>query len=371
VKRILHRHRLILFFAGGVLLSMVLGFGWLTYQEKLDPQSFLEAIGWASKPGSDLIFPRTGSGIPLLPRSEANRRSGLANMLRSDRFQTSALMIPGGQKEDAIPVVFIHGLMSTPDMWEGVVRDLRSDAEIAERYQFWFFYYPTGQPIPLSALQLRETLDQAKEEGRIRRPLVLVGHSMGGILARSQAVSLKPAAAESILPGVSSLPDDQMVRRSLIFPARSDVGRLVFIATPHRGTDFAYRGISRLGHFLIRLPDWLKAEVDVLRERLPDFGGRRLPTSIAGLSPGSPFLHVISEAKVSAPVHSIIPLIDRAGDAVATDGVVPFESSRFPSAASELVVAGDHGAFDAPESLRELHRILRLHAGLDPASPAP
>jgi pimeloyl-ACP methyl ester carboxylesterase len=362
------RHLRILIVAGGVLFAVSFGMALLTYQEKLDPQAFLEAVGWSSKPGSHLIFPDTGSSNPLLPRSAPGRRVGLANMLRSDRFETAVLMIPGGQDPEAVPVVFIHGLMSTPDMWDRVVRELQKDRELAANFQFWFFYYPTGQPIPVSSLQLRETLDEAEREGLVRRPAVLVGHSMGGILARAQAVSLKPAEAEVLLPGVASMPGDRLARRALIFPAREKLARMVFIASPHRGTDFAVRGISRLGHRLIRLPDWLEKEVRPFYDSLPLRAGRRLPTSITGLLPGSEFLRAIDEAPSRTPAHSIIPLLGDPADPGANDGVVPLWSSRIPGAASELILPGDHAAVAAPETLRELRRILRLHAGLDAAS---
>jgi pimeloyl-ACP methyl ester carboxylesterase len=364
LKRDRSPYRPVLVLVGGVAIALCLGLAWLTHQEKLDPDAFLEAVGWAGKPESTLIFPVSGAGVQALPRSAADLRTGLANMLRSDRFSTSALLIPGGQKADAIPVVFVHGLMSTPDMWSGVVRYLRRDPGIAARYQFWFFYYPTGQPIPLSALQFRETLDEAAGQGRIRRPLVLVGHSMGGIVARAQAASLTPERAEAMLPGISSYPPEQLVKRSLIFPARTDVARIVFIATPHRGTEFAYRGISRLGHYLIRLPRWIHDEILLFQDAIPQLGGRRYPTSIAGLSPSSAFLRGLDEAPLGAPVHSILPVLGDPGDPLANDGVVPLWSSRVPFAVSELLVPGDHGAFDAPESLSELRRILRLHAGM-------
>jgi pimeloyl-ACP methyl ester carboxylesterase len=361
--------RVFLLVVGGCTLALFLGIGWLMHQEKLDPDAFLEAVGLAEKPDSLLLFPATGGHAPFLPRSAADRRTGLINMLRSDNFQTSALLIPGGQRQDAIPVVLIHGLMSTPDMWSGVVRHLRRDREIQERYQFWFFYYPTGQPIPLSALQLRETLDEASSLGRLRQPAVLIGHSMGGIVARCQAVSLEPGAAEAILPGVSESPPDHMVRRALTFAARPDVGRLVFIATPHRGTDFAYRGISRLGHYLIRLPYWLDAEIAGFQEFFPQLGARRFPTSIVGLSPASGFLRVVDRAPLAVPAHSIIPLLEESDSPLAHDGIVPLWSSHLPCAASELRLRGGHGAFDSPESLAELHRILLLHPGLLPVNP--
>lgn len=361
-----HRRHVLLILAG-MLAVPVAVLSWLTHQEKLDPEAFLYAVGWADRPGSEVIFPETGAPTPRLPRSAADLRTGLANMLRSDRFATSALLVPGGQDPEAIPIVFVHGLMSTPAMWSRVVESLLRDSDLAKRYQFWFFYYPTGQPIPLSALQLRETLDEAARQGRVRKPLVLVGHSMGGIVVRAQAVTLDEAKAEAILPGVGGFSPEQMVRRALVFEARPDVGRLVFIATPHRGTYFAFRGISRLGHYLIRLPSWLDAEIAAFEDYLPQLGRRRFPTSIVGLSPGSAFLRKLDEAALGVPTHSIIPLLGDPTDPFSEDGVVPLWSSRLPTAESEAIVPGYHGAFDTPESLNELRRILRLHAGLAPA----
>ena len=41
---------------------------------------------------------------------------------------------------DKIPVVMVHGLFSSPMTWVEMFNTLRSDPEIREKYQFWFFY---------------------------------------------------------------------------------------------------------------------------------------------------------------------------------------------------------------------------------------
>ena len=59
-----------------------------------------------------------------------------------------------------IPILFIHGLISSPISWQNLTNDLCSDPEILEHYQPWFFLYPTGQPVLESAAQLRQDLQK-------------------------------------------------------------------------------------------------------------------------------------------------------------------------------------------------------------------
>src|SRR5690606_27678606 len=87
-----------------------------------------------------------------------------------------------------IPVLMVHGFWSSLITWMEMFNDLRGVPEIRDNYQFWFFLYPTGQPFWLAAAQLREELDTALNEldphgvNPALRHLVLVGHSMGGLV---------------------------------------------------------------------------------------------------------------------------------------------------------------------------------------------
>ncbi len=64
---------------------------------------------------------------------------------------------------DRIPLVFVHGLFSTPFTWVQTINGLQADPEIRKHYQFWIFAYPTGNPILYSALRLREELAKADQ----------------------------------------------------------------------------------------------------------------------------------------------------------------------------------------------------------------
>jgi len=67
------------------------------------------------------------------------------------------------RQKGQIPIVFVHGTMSTPVVWADMVNDLQNDPLIREHFQFTFFAYESGNPILYSSEILRRTLDRAVE----------------------------------------------------------------------------------------------------------------------------------------------------------------------------------------------------------------
>ena len=139
----------------------------------------------------------------------------------------------------------------------------------------------------------------------------------------------------------------------------------MFVCTPHRGSETALSGLGLFGRSLIALP---LAITGTLRESLTDvdlsqFTGsaRRLPNSVSGLSPKNPTLKIVNSAGISAPYHSIIGDRGKGDTPNNTDGVVPYWSSHLDGAQSEVIVPGPHGSQNLPQTIVELHRILRLH----------
>ncbi|MGH9881342.1 MAG: esterase/lipase family protein, partial [Pyrinomonadaceae bacterium] len=104
---------------------------------------------------------------------------------------------------DRIPLVFVHGLISTPFDWVQTINGLQADPEIRKHYQFWVFAYPTGNPVLYSALRLREELAKVDKLYPNHKDYVLVGHSMGGLLSQAQVTNITRVDWEKTLGGLA------------------------------------------------------------------------------------------------------------------------------------------------------------------------
>ncbi|HEV2731494.1 MAG TPA: alpha/beta fold hydrolase [Terriglobales bacterium] len=270
---------------------------------------------------------------------------------------------------DRIPLVFVHGLFSTPFTWVQTINGLQADPEIRKHYQFWVFAYPTGNPVLYSALRLREELAKVDKLYPNHKNYVLVGHSMGGLLTQAQVTSMSRADWEKTLgaPAMqlfATLKPADLVAKATTFKANPRIKRVVFVCTPHRGSKLATGGIGGLGIKLISLPADLTTTMksEIPEETLRKMNNGRLPNSVSNLAPKAPYLAVLNKESIQAPYHSIIGNRGKPGPlADSSDGVVPYWSSHLDGAKSECIVPGPHGSCELPQTITELDRILRLH----------
>src|SRR5213075_1922361 len=77
---------------------------------------------------------------------------GVMGALRSAHYEKkTGLYFLQPYDPDRIPVVFVHGLISTPFDWVQTINGLQADPEIRKRYQFWVL--PIRPVIPSSILR--------------------------------------------------------------------------------------------------------------------------------------------------------------------------------------------------------------------------
>ncbi|OYP38949.1 hypothetical protein CGZ80_01515 [Rhodopirellula sp. MGV] len=282
-----------------------------------------------------------------------------------------------------IPVLMVHGLWSSPRTWMDMFNDLRSFAEIRERYQFWFYLYPSGQPFWISATQLRtdlqelrETFDPMHQDAPIDE-MVLVGHSMGGLVSRMQTIDSGDDFWQIVSdqPREKLLGDEQQRMKlvsTLYFHPNQSVKRVITIGTPHRGSQFANDVTRWLARKVIKLPKISTATGKTLVDSNPNyFRDTELLTmanAIDSLAPESPIFPVMMRAKYAPEVkyHNIIGVLadptllqKKAGRG---DGIVAYDSAHMNDTESELVVDAEHTKIHMTgQAIFEVRRILLEH----------
>lgn len=304
----------------------------------------------------------------------------IQNVILPERYtQETGLYFVTPYDPAKIPVVFVHGLVSSPDAFKNTLNHLMPQKWFRDRYQVWLYNYPTGNPWIYSSMIFREKMREAISHVRAQGPdhnlrrMVLVCHSMGGLLCRSSVTDPGHTLYDSIFTRpVESLPvrerTREMIRRGLLYEPLAEPDRVVMMAVPHRGSPMATWGPSVWISRLIRLPKTLT--VDLLDKTLhtvfvTEQGTGDLPafSSINSLSPVSPATKAMASLPLPKGVafHSIIGDRGKGDTPESSDGVVPYWSSHVEPVASEFIVPSGHGVPDSPEAADELERILKLH----------
>ena len=123
-----------------------------------------------------------------------------------------------------IPVLFVHGFGGTPLDFELFIDSLDRSC-----YQPWLFYYPTGVRLAKSE-KLMTVLTQYFQKKYQFTDMVMVAHSMGGLISRSSIV------------------------KSITETGSTPVKLMVTFSTPWSGHSAAARGVSNSP---IVMPAWI------------------------------------------------------------------------------------------------------------------
>lgn len=309
-----------------------------------------------------------------------SERSDLAWLMfrgtTSDEAEAKLIMLEPYQR-GKIPVLFIHGLLSEPLTWVDTINELRAECDLYDQYQFWVFRYPTGEALLESAAMLRDTLRGVHASLGAGDPaadrMVIVGHSMGGLVAKTQITESYDLIWRqwAVRPFGELRGNSQSIERlghAVFYRPLPFVSRVVFIGTPHHGSVLSRRIVGRIGSSLVQPAPEDEAFAQLVAANPQIFGGRtvtRRPTSIDLLEPDSPLLAALARMPVQ-PQTRMNSIIGTAGYSLqggTSDGVVTVESARIPGVESELFVPARHQNLQHDElTIQELTRILREHA---------
>lgn len=98
-----------------------------------------------------------------------------------------------------IPVLFVNGAGGSPQDWRSLIGSLDRD-----RFQPWVYLYPSGARLESSADTLHRLLIQLKQQRGMQR-MVVVAHSMGGLVARGALIKLQKGGHRELVRGFVSI----------------------------------------------------------------------------------------------------------------------------------------------------------------------
>ncbi|MDG2207518.1 MAG: hypothetical protein P8K78_06410 [Pirellulales bacterium] len=261
---------------------------------------------------------------------------------------------------EKIPILFVHGLFSDPQTYLEMANRIRACPELTSRYQIWVFRYPTGGNFFLSAAKLRQQLAslaaqcEAKGTDRHLREMVIVGHSLGGLVAKLQVTS----SGSTLWNNVARVPLDQVVatptqreqlRSEFFFAASPYIKTAIFIAVPNEGSPWAHRPVGKIASHMVKYsPQQAELHRTLMQQNPnvfhPDLQ-KRIPTSVDLMNPDNQLLQAIQKIPL-APWAQSYAIAGTGGSALSrmgpSDGVVTLRSATTPAAGQTYYVDAIH-----------------------------
>ena len=211
------------------------------------------------------------------------------------------------------PVLFVHGAGGTPRDWNYFIKRLDKT-----RYQPWYYYYASGMSLNDTAFWLNKIVIKLKARYGFNQ-LVVVAHSMGGLVARRFIAYNTDSGGNYITQFIS-------------------------ISTPWGGIETAALGVNFLP---VSMPSW------------------------SDLAPGSEFLTRMYRQSLPKTLRFYLfagALPDKSGHPTTSDGTVSVASQLEPhitATATDTVrfLAGHTEIINNPDVFMELDRVLMTKAG--------
>src|SRR6266487_2463273 len=135
-----------------------------------------------------------------------------------------------------------------------------------------------------------------------------IGHSMGGMICRLMVTDAGDKIWRDFFatpPADTPLASDtrKLLEEALIFNHRPDIQRVIFISTPHRGSELASNWIGRIGAALVRTPQrFISIYASTKPLLIADPAARplnRMPNSVDTLEPNDRFVEAVNKLPVT------------------------------------------------------------------------
>jgi pimeloyl-ACP methyl ester carboxylesterase len=307
----------------------------------------------------------------LLEKAGTLYSSGFMDLVRQKPYRDAGFFLMEPYDPNRTPLIFIHGLISTPLAWAELTNELWAVPAVHRRYQIWHYDYPTNAGALYSARVMRGQLDELRHfldpQGHdpAMRRTVVIAHSMGGLLAKTLAVEPRDAFWDAVFTRPLSSLDITPAERATLVEAfywkpRGNVDRIIFCSVPFRGSTLASSLIGRIGSAITapspKFQDFFR-EVEKKNPGMlqPDYTSltKGKVTSVVTLAPHMRSMEILDK----------LPLTSGTAAHIITgsmDFVVHRSSATVADAQSNIEVPAGHGSFHHPLAIAEIIRILEL-----------
>ncbi len=316
----------------------------------------------------------------LLERTALKRLAWWGMIGGAEVGKRSGLFLLDDYDPNKTPIIMIHGVAGSPLIWARLSNAIMGDPELHRRYQIWHIVYQSNAPLLVERYRVQHYIDNAwsvvDPDGHApaRQGVVLIGHSMGGVIARLLCAQSTPevwnaafsAPFESLHANARDLATLKNVFQFKPYPG---VDEIIFMAAPQRGSPSAEGLLGRL----VGLLAWRHIEEMTGLMRIVADNPKAIQpaleaifrtghiTSITSLRPEEP-VTLADEKLMPAPgirydtIAGVLPGVKPPGD-----GYVPLSSALFPGSTTTLIVRSDHKVPDRPEAIEHVLKILREH----------
>jgi pimeloyl-ACP methyl ester carboxylesterase len=276
------------------------------------------------------------------------------------------------------PIVMIHGLGGGQLAWARLSDEIRGDPELRACFQVWHVLYHANAPTLALRRRVQRYLDEAwsaldpEGDAAARSGIVLIGHSLGGVVARMLCVESGDAlwsTAFAVPPQTvqENTADGSDIESVFRFQPYPGVSRAIFMAAPHKGSPNADLWLGRLFRALVggRTPEiqslsrFARDHPDMVNEALRVTYQQARVNSISTLQVSQPIRRAGESLMPVAGIdyHTIAAFLP--DEEPASDGAVPLSSALLAGATSTLVVKSGHDVYDHDQAVAEVLRILR------------